>query len=175
MQRRAFSERLFHVSETADIVRFEPRVDARGRGVVWAIGASRLHNYLLPRDCPRVTYYASATTTAADRNAFFSARTTESVIAIEREWLDAVATTPLYVYEFDSAPFALDDAVAAYYVAANAVTPIGCERIASPLAALLARPIGLRILSSLLPLKDRVVTSSLGFSIIRFSNARGAA
>ena len=169
------SEKLFHVSETAGLTRFEPRADASGRRVVWAIGATRLHNYLLPRDCPRVTYYATATTTAVDRAAFFSAATTDAVIAIERDWFDAVAATPLYVYEFDPRPFILDDAIAAYYVTTQAVAPLGCERIESPLRALLARPIELRVVASLMPLRDRVIASSLGFSIIRLRNARGAA
>jgi len=169
------SERLFHVSETAGLTRFEPRPDASGRRVVWAIGATRLHNYLLPRDCPRVTYYATDTTTAADRAAFFSAAATDAVIAIERDWFDAVAATPLYVYEFDRRPFVLDDVIAAYYVASQAVVPLGCERIEAPLRALLARPIELRVLASLLPLRDRVIASSLAFSIIRLRNARGAA
>jgi Family of unknown function (DUF6886) len=169
------SERLFHVSESGGLSRFEPRADARGRRLVWAIGAARLHNYLLPRDCPRISYYATATTSDADRTAFFSADSTESVIAIEHGWLSAVASTPLYVYEFDPQSFRLDDAAAGYYVAAQAVTPIDCRYIAAPLQALLERPIELRVLSSLLPLRDRVVASSLGFSIIRLRNARGAA
>jgi Family of unknown function (DUF6886) len=175
MPHRASSERLFHVSETAGLTHFEPRVDANGRRVVWAIGAARLHNYLLPRDCPRVTYYATPKTTAADRAAFFSAAATEAVVAIERDWLAAVMTTPLFVYEFEPQPFTLDDAVAAYYVSSQAVTPIDCVRVESPLQALLARPIELRLLSSLLPLRERVIASSLGFSIIRLRNARGAA
>ena len=55
------SERLFHVSDQPDIIRFAPR-PARpghpndpGRPVVWAVGERLLHNYLLPRDCPHVT------------------------------------------------------------------------------------------------------------------------
>jgi hypothetical protein len=46
---------LFHISEEPGIELFEPRV-SEGRGpVVWAIDADRLRNYLLPRECPRVT------------------------------------------------------------------------------------------------------------------------
>jgi Family of unknown function (DUF6886) len=175
MPRRTSSERVYHVSETPGLTRFEPRADTSGRRVVWAIGASRLHNYLLPRDCPRITYYAAATTTAEDRSEFFSAAARESVIAIERDWLEAVATTPLYVYEFEPQSFTLDDTIAAYYVTAQNVVPIGCQHVPSPLQALLARPIELRVLSSLLPLRDRVIASSLGFSIIRLRNARGMA
>jgi hypothetical protein len=50
---------LFHVSEDSGIERFEPRPSRYAdEPVVWAIDADRLRNYLLPRQCPRVTYYA---------------------------------------------------------------------------------------------------------------------
>jgi len=167
-------ERLFHVSETPGLTRFEPRADARGRNLVWAIGESRLHNYLLPRDCPRVTYHATATTTAADRAEFFSATSAESVVAIEKRWLPALQATPLHVYEFAPAPFVLEDAIAAYYVCAHAVAPMSHRVVASPLLELLQRPVELRLVSSLFALRDRVVASSLGFSIIRLRNAQNA-
>ena len=47
---------LFHVSEEFGIDRFEPRPSEYVSGfVVWAIDTDRLRNYLLPRECPRVT------------------------------------------------------------------------------------------------------------------------
>jgi hypothetical protein len=62
---------LFHVSEEADIDRFEPRPSHNADGpVVWAVDADRLRSYLLPRQCPRVTYYAGPQTTAADVERF---------------------------------------------------------------------------------------------------------
>jgi hypothetical protein len=166
------SERLFHVSEQSGLRRFEPRSHASGRALVWAIAESRLHNYLLPRDCPRVTYYACSSTTAVDRATFFSASTSESVVAIEKGWLGAVCSTPLYVYELPSERFVLHDAIAGYFVSAETVQPIAQLCVPRPLDALLARPVELRLLSSLVPLRDAVVRSSLGFSIIRFANAR---
>ncbi len=49
---------LFHVSEESGIKRFEPRaLEGGGKPVVWAIDDARLRNYLVPRDCPRVTFY----------------------------------------------------------------------------------------------------------------------
>ena len=62
---------LLHVSEQPDIARFEPRASEYATGlVVWAIEERRLCNYLVPRECPRVTYYAGADTTAADVERF---------------------------------------------------------------------------------------------------------
>ena len=121
-------ERVFHVSETPGITRFDPRVDDKGRNRVWAIGESRLHNYLLPRDCPRVTYYATTTTTPADRRAFFSVSDAASVVAIEQAWLPALRSAQLHVYEFDASAFTLEDSIAAYYVCARAATPIACAQ-----------------------------------------------
>ena len=51
--------RLFHISEEGGIDQFDPRPSpsffAEIKGdVVFAISGKLLHNYLLPRDCPRV-------------------------------------------------------------------------------------------------------------------------
>ena len=165
-------ERIFHISETPGIARFDPRPDAEGIDRVWAIGESRLHNYLLPRDCPRVTFYAAATTSAADRTRFFSVSDGESVVAIEREWLERLRHARLYLYEFAHTGFELTDAIAAYWTSAAAATPIGCTVVTDPLAELARRAVELRVLTSLWPLRDAVVASTLGFSIIRMRNAQ---
>ena len=165
-------ERIFHVSETPGIARFEPRPDAQGIDRVWAIGESRLHNYLLPRDCPRVTFYAAATTSAADRARFFSVSDAESVVAIERGWLERARTTRLYLYEFGASRFELTDAIAAYWTSDAPTMPIDCSVVADPIAELARRAVELRVLSTLWPLRDAVVGSTLGFSIIRMTNAR---
>jgi len=165
------AERVYHVSETAGIARFEPRADAEDRLRVWAIGESRLHNYLLPRDCPRVTYYANALTSEHDRRAFFTVSDDQSVVAIEHGWLGALRGTRLHIYEFDAHDFVLDDAIAAYYVSTRAVAPIAHREVADPLAELITRGVELRVLSSLWPLRDAVAASTLGFSIIRMRNA----
>ena len=165
-------ERIFHVSEAAAIPRFEPRADSQGRECVWAIGDSRLHNYLLPRECPRVTYYANHATAGADRQAFFSVSDAQSVVAIEQAWYAALCNTRLHVYEFAAEGFALEDAIAAYYVTLRAVAPIAEREVADIPAELFDRGVELRVLSTLWPLRDAVVASSLAFSIIRMRNAQ---
>src|SRR5262245_7545853 len=73
---------LFHISEEAGIERFEPRPSKyTDEPVVWALDADRLRNYLVPRDCPRVTYYASRTTTAANVERFLGS--SPAVVAVE--------------------------------------------------------------------------------------------
>jgi uncharacterized protein DUF6886 len=61
--------------------------------------------------------------------------------------------------------------VAAYWISERATTPIACTEIDDALRALTARAVELRVVSSLWPLRDAVVASSLGFSIIRMRNA----
>jgi hypothetical protein len=80
---------LFHLSEEAGIERFEPRESTyTSYPVVWAITADRLHNYLLPRDCPRVTYYAGPDTTAEDVNRFLGEN--RAVVAVEKSWFEQI-------------------------------------------------------------------------------------
>ena len=137
--------------------------------MVWAIGEARLHNYLLPRDCPRVTFYAGASTTAADSGRFL--RDAANVVAIEQTWVERCRRTTLFVYELDSTAFELEDAVAHYHTSPRAVIPIDVRRIDGPLAALRARGVELRVLPSLWDLHDKVAASTLAFSIIRMRNA----
>ena len=119
-----------------------------------------------------MTYYATTTTTPADRRAFFSVADADSVVAIEQTWLPALRSARLYVYEFEASVFTLEDSIAAYYVCPNAATPISSRAISDPLLELFERAVELRVLSSLWPLRDAVVASSLAFSIIRMRNAR---
>ena len=64
-------------------------VGTRWAPVVWAIDADRLRNYLVPRECPRVTYYAGRETTAADVERFLGS--SPAVVAVESGWLEAPA------------------------------------------------------------------------------------
>jgi uncharacterized protein DUF6886 len=181
---------VFHVSEERDIEWFEPRTgagfirrDPSGRltldttsdtsaetiPVVWAIDGERLRNYLLPRDCPRVTYYAGPKTTATDRDQFlgFSA----AVVAIERSWLERLRRCRLYCYHLPPDTFECADECAGYFVSRVSVQPTFVEVIDDAIAALVRRRVELRVLPSLWPLRDAVIESSLQFSIIRMRNA----
>lgn len=71
------------------IARFEPRPVRPAhplkldRPVVWAVEERLLHNYLLPRDCPRVTFYAQPTATPADVARLMGQTTARHVVAVE--------------------------------------------------------------------------------------------
>jgi uncharacterized protein DUF6886 len=161
---------LFHMSEEPDIARFEPRASEYATGlVVWAIDERRLCNYLVPRECPRVTHYAAADTTATDVDRFLGS--SPAVVAIESGWLERVRSTRLYCYHMPSETFECLDACAGYFVSRVPVVPSRIEIFHDPVAELLRRGVELRILPSLWPLRDAVVASSLQFSLIRMRNA----
>jgi hypothetical protein len=88
--------RLFHVSDLADIRRFEPRASRTAEALVWAIGEAKLANYLLPRDCPRVTFYADQNTSDTDRIRFLGS--SKAVIAIESTWFRRCIEAKLFLY-----------------------------------------------------------------------------
>jgi hypothetical protein len=161
---------VFHVSEDGGIKTFEPRAAKPGdEPLVWAIDDERLRNYLVPRDCPRVTYYAGPATSDGDRVRFLGPD--RAVMAIERSWLDRLRTSRLYCYHLPQETFHCADACAGYFVSRVRVTPARVEVIDDTLTALLDRGVELRIVSSLWPLRDAVVASTLQFSLIRMRNA----
>jgi hypothetical protein len=171
------AERLFHVSDQASITLFEPRPiypghpQNLGRPVVWAIEERLLHNYLLPRDCPRVTFYALPESDPADVARLLGVTAARHVVAIESRWLNAVRQATHYLYEFSRDGFSVIDAGAGYYVCEAAVAPVGVRRIDDLLGELAQRDVELRITPSLWPLRDAVLASTLQFSFIRMRNA----
>lgn len=169
--------RLFHISEQPGISVFEPRPspshfeDIKG-DVVFAITDQLLHNYLLPRDCPRVTYYATDETTATDKDKFIGETAVRYVITVESGWYQRIKETVLYCYEFATDSFVLIDECAGYYISYEKVIPISIDPVSDILAELLSPNIELRFTPSLVQLADAVSKSSLNFSIIRMRNAK---
>ena len=161
---------LFHVSEESGIERFEPRPSQYAdEPVVWAIDADRHCNYLLPRECPRVTYYAGPKTTAPDVERFLGS--SPAVIAVESAWLDRLRSCRLYCYHLPPQTFACTDECAGYFVSRRPVVPAQVEAVDDPLAALLGRGVELRFVPNLWPLRDAVASSTLRYSLIRMRNA----
>ena len=162
---------MFHVSEEAGIERFEPRPSKYTAGpVVWAIDADHLRNYLVPRDCPRVTYAAGRTTTAADVERFLGS--SPAVVAIESGWWDRLRSCRLYCYHLPPATFTCFDACAGYFVSRAPVAAVRVQILDDLMAELLRRGVELRFVPDLWPLRDAVVASTLQYSIIRMVSAR---
>lgn len=169
--------RVFHVSDRGAIARFDPRPPpSLDVGVtydaVWAIDENLIHNYLLPRDCPRVTFYARPQSSPADVERFLAGSTAKHVVAIETAWFERVRRERLWLYELPGATFVSVDRGAGYLVSREAVTPASVTEIPDILTALLARDVELRVLPSLWKLRDAVHASTLQYSFIRMRNAR---
>lgn len=168
--------RLFHVSDRAGLARFEPRPPPSPDSgvtdsVVWAIEERLLANYLLPRDCPRVTFHSGPETSQADRTRFFDGAGGH-VVVIEAAWLSRVRPARLWLYEFPPDTFTLADACAGYQVSRQAIVPISASEVGDLPAAIAARGVEFRIAGSLWPLRDAVFASTLRFSFIRMRHAR---
>ena len=168
--------RLFHVSEEPDIRVFEPRLPSRRDldptvGLVWAIDEASLPNFLTPRDCPRVTYHVGAGTTARDRQRFFSSASARHAVIVESAWLHRIRQTTLYLYEFDTRDFVLQDDIAGYYVATVAQQPMSCAKVTDLLDELTKRKIEIRVVDYLWDMADAVKESTLNWSLCRMANA----
>lgn len=161
---------VFHVSEEPGIALFEPRkAETASVPLVWAIDTEHLRNYLLPRECPRVTYAAGPATTPADREGFLGSAA--AVVAIESAWFARVRSARLYCYHLPGDRFELADACAGYFVSPEPVEPVRVDVIDDPVSALLERGVELRIQPELRRLREAVLRSTLAFSIIRWRNA----
>ena len=162
--------KLFHVSENPSITQFDPRPSQyTEKPAVWAVEEARLHNYLLPRDCPRVTYYALPNSTPEDVAHYLGF--SRAVVAMEGKWLPAIQACSLTVYQFPSGGFRIQDEGAGYWICENSVTPQGRHTVTNCLAELASRDVEIRILPELWTLRDAILASTLQFSFIRMRNA----
>jgi len=168
--------RLFHVSEEERIEIFQPRPLPEPRKdapdlAVWAIDEDHLPNYLLPRDCPRVTFRSTPASKSDDIERSFDNSRARRTIVVEQGWLDRILNTPLHVYEFSAAPFRLLDVSAGYYVSQEAVVPLAVREINDPIQEIAASGCELRLVPNLWPIRDGIMRSTLDYSIIRMRNA----
>jgi hypothetical protein len=175
--------RLFHFSEDPHIQTFVPRPvevpSARRPGeewlngpLVWAVSEERQATYLFPRDCPRVLLWRTPATTPADEERWLGDRTCSMIAHVEWRWLEVIRDSTLYRYELppDGLEPLTDDGWMS--VALEAVEPVGVEPCGDLLAALAAQDVELRLMPSLVPLRD-VWSTTLHASGIRLRHATG--
>ncbi|HEX5377774.1 MAG TPA: hypothetical protein VFW47_04335 [Phenylobacterium sp.] len=174
--------RLFHFSDDPGIERFVPRPVAvpaeRAPGaewlngpLVWAIDEDWQPLYLFPRDCPRIALRPLPTTTPEDRARWFPPGAPRMIVHVEAAWLDRLRAARIHRYELPAETFeTLGDA--GMWVSREAVRPLEMQTLTDLPAALAEQGVELRILDSLLPLKD-VWSTSLHASGVRLRNAEG--
>jgi len=127
--------------------------------------------YWFPRNCPRVTLWATPSTTPADRERFFGLSSATRVHAIESAWLERMRSAELFAYRMPPEPFELDDSDGGFWVSRERVLPLRCDPVGDLLQRHAEAGIELRVVPSLRPLHRAVPQSSVGFSIIRMRNA----
>jgi hypothetical protein len=167
---------LWHFSEDASIEVFEPHVaktSDREEPLIWAIDDWHAPMYFVPRDCPRVCFWAGETTTPGDRERWLGGLTPRFVMAIESDWLERLRSVALFRYRMPESGFVLDDVSAGHYVARTGVRPLAIDPVGDLLTALINAQVELRISSRLGPLWTRIARSTLEHSGTRLRNAHG--
>lgn len=167
---------LFHVSEEPNLDIFLPRSTPQDGPLlsersVWAIDEAHVVNYLLPRDCPRVTFAVTASTSEADRTRFFPAGVSR-LVTIEANWLVRAMGTAVYVYTLLPETFELSDANAGYWISRERVKRQSVTEVLAAPLEIIRRGGELRLVESLWPLHDVAAASTLEFSMIRMRHAK---
>ncbi|WNB91898.1 DUF6886 family protein [Bacillus sp. NEB1478] len=166
---------LYHFSEEHNIEIFQPRKHLSfpdRQPMVWAIDKDRSPLYLLPRDCPRIGFWATLDTTQSDREKYLHMASSEKIIVVEGRWIDRIQNTKLYKYSLNDARFAMMDEGAGYFISYETEIPLKIEEVGSLLDALVEENVELRIVPSLQPLYEQLPQSTLHFSMIRMRNAK---
>ncbi len=165
---------LYHFSEDPTIKVFVPRAPLAHPEQalrVWAIDAERTPLYYVPRDCPRVAFWALPGSSLEDVDRFLGHTAARVVIAIESGWLERLRATDLYVYHLPGDTFTLVDNGAGFYTSTETVTPLEVRPVGDLLQRLVEAGVELRVTPSLWPLNRAVVASTLHYSAIRMRNA----
>lgn len=167
--------RLFHYSEDPSIELFTPHLPEQRADVdpgVWAIDEEHSPLYYFPRQCPRILLWRVPASTAADIERFFHHSEARMLAHIEMCWLDAMHSTQLYRYELPAETFEQRSADEWMPVSRETIEPLGVEPVGSLIETLEAADVELRLMPSLLPLRD-VWETSLHASGVRLRNAQG--
>jgi hypothetical protein len=165
--------RLWHVSDNPSIERFSPRANAEHdtpEMVVWAIDEEHAPAYWFPRECPRATFWAVASTSECDVEHFLAGDRSLRVHAVQSDWLDAVRTARMFAYRLPSSSFERYERASGYWVSRAPVEPVEVVSLGDLLVRHAESGIELRVVPKLLPLWERVAASTLEFSGIRLRN-----
>ena len=137
---------------------------------MWAIDDEHLRNYLVPRECPRVTFAARGLCERCRPRALSRWPAGQSSRSRRSGW-NRVRSCRLFCYHLPGDTFRCIDETAAYFVSHVEVQQASIEAVTDLVAALLQRGVELRVLQNLWALRDAVIESTLEFSIIRWRNA----
>lgn len=176
------ARRLFHFSDDPAVEAFVPRpvrvpsTREAGRDwlngpLVWAVAEHRQVTYLFPRDCPRILVWPTPATTAADLDRWWPAREPCTIVHVEWAWLDRLRGATIHRYELPGETFEPVDGDW-QWVTRAAVTPMAVEALGDLLGEMGRAGAELRLVDSLVPLRD-VWSTTVHTSGIRLRNAAG--
>ena len=167
--------RLFHISEENNIHTFTPRTSIRQWGnkkYVWAISEMMVHNYLFPRNCPRICVQSPDVNKVTSLLEIEVPASCKALIFIPTSWEEKVRSTPLFRYEFANDQFKCIDSIAGYYVSESIQRPIAKEPIKD--SASMLQTMGVKVISeeidTLEDIKDIVANQLKHFSVIRWNH-----
>jgi hypothetical protein len=159
------------VSEDPAIGVFVPHhneLHANDEPLVYAVGSRFLWLYWFPRDCPRACWSANDSTTDEDVERWLDGDRTRRVAVIENGWLERMRTVKLYAYRMPPETFEPWDK---FYVSREPVVPLELVELGDLRARHADAGIELRIATTLYPLWDDVIRTTLDYSGIRLRNA----
>jgi hypothetical protein len=166
-------EGVYHFSEDGTIRRFAPHVPSTNPShppAVWAIDADHAQLYWFPRDCPRISVWA---TDDGEQELLTRTFATEAnrILATEIGWLPGIRAARLYRYTFDAADFEPWAEADGQYVCDHVVAPVSVDPIDDLLALHAETASELRFTPRLGELTDRMLATGLPFSFVRIRNA----
>ncbi len=163
---------LWHVSEDASLVRFEPHLrpehDA-DEPLVWAVDTRHVPLYWFPRACPRATFWAWSGTRDEDVERFLDGDRARRVHVVEPAWLERMHDARVVAYRLPEETFERHDR---FWISRAAVEPLELVELGDLRALHASAAIELHTDAALLSLWDTVVASTLDYSGIRLRNAR---
>jgi hypothetical protein len=166
-------EFLWHYSEDPAIERFVPHVPVTNPDqppMVWTIDEVHAPLFWFPRDCPRITFWATDGT-PPDR---LGATTATRVHAIEERWVERMQACDLFVYRFAVAGFAPWPGADGYWVSEDEHAALDVSAVGDLFGRHRERGIDLRVLPDLRELRDAVIASGYRFSMCRMANIGSA-
>jgi hypothetical protein len=162
---------LWHVSEDPSIETFAPHhrpEHARNEPLVYAVDTRHLPLYWFPRDCPRACFWANSHTGDDDIRRWLADDRRRRVHVVESGWMTRLREASVYAYRMPPESFERWDR---FWVSHETVVPLEMVELGDLIGRHMRARIELRHASSLYPMWDDVVASTLDFSGIRIRNA----
>lgn len=140
--------------------------------LVWAVDEAHQASYMFPRDCPRVLAWLTPATTAEDRERWWGARACSMIAHAEWDWLEQMRRATVYRYEMPGGGFEPLEDDGWMWVSRCWVEPVEVTAFRDLFGALAALGVELRLMESLVPLRD-VWGTSLHTSGIGLRSTKG--